>query len=203
MTVIIRQFEASLDDSKQLRYLYKHCVEGLNLPGTYCDLLRMSVTYSMSALDKLIHDLVVHGMVETYAGRRQATRKFQSEGVSIQNHIDLSSASIPPAEILFEGIVRQKISHLSFLDPEKMVDALSLIWNQDHRWQEISNIMGRSQQDVKTELRNIYKRRNAIVHEADKDPVSNTKMPLLLADAERIEFFIRDLGNAIYGLVYE
>ncbi len=202
MTVIIRQFEASLDDSKQLRYLYKHCVEDLNLPGEYCDLLRMSVTYSMSALDKLIHDLVVHGMVETYAGRRQATRKFQSEGLSIQNHIDLSSASVPPVEIIFEGIVKQKISHLSFLDPDKMVDALSLVWNQDHRWQEISNIMGRTQQDVKTELRNVYKRRNAIVHEADKDPVSNTKMPLISEDAERIEIFIRDLGEAIYGLVY-
>jgi hypothetical protein len=200
--VIIRQFEASLDDSKQLRYLYKHCVEDLNLPGAYCDLLRMSVTYSMSALDKLIHDLVMHGMVETYAGRRQATKKFQSEGMSIQNHIDLSSASVPPAEIVFEGIVKQKISHLSFLDPDKMADALSLVWNQDHRWQEISKAMGRSQQDVKTELRNIYKRRNAIVHEADKDPVSNTKMPLLSEDAERIEIFIRDLGNAIYGLVY-
>lgn len=200
--VIIRQFEASLEDSKRLRYLYKHCVVNLNLPGAYCDLLRMSVTYSMSALDKLIHDLVVHGMVETYVGRRQATRKFQSEGVSIQNHIDLRSASIPPAEVVFEGIVKQKISHLSFLDPDKMADALSLVWNEHHRWQQIASTMGRSQQDVKTELRNIYKRRNAIVHEADKDPVSNTKMPLLSEDAARIELFIRDLGNTIYRLVY-
>ena len=200
--MIIRQFEASLDDSKQLRHLYKHCTVDLNLPGSYCDLLRMSVTYSMSALDKLIHDLVIYGMLETYAGRRQATKKFQLEGVSIQNHIDLSSATVPPAEILFEGIVRQKTSHLSFLDPDKMADALSLVWDEDHRWQEISNAMGRSQRDVKTELRNIYKRRNAIVHEADKDPVTNTKMPLLLEDSERIEFFIRDLGAAIYGLVY-
>lgn len=200
--MIIRQFEASLDDSKRLRFLYKHCVESLNLPGEYCDLLRMSVTYSMSALDKLIHDLVVHGMVETYSGRRQATKKFQSEGLSIQNHLDLTSASFPPAEIVFEGIVKQKISHLSFLDPEKMADALSLVWNNDHRWQVISNAMGRSPHDVKTELRNIYKRRNAIVHEADKDPVSNTKMPLLSEDAERIENFIRVLGTTIHGLVY-
>lgn len=200
--MIIRQFEASLDDSKQLRYLYAHCVEGLNFPGAYCDLLRMSVTYSMSALDKLIHDLVLYGMVETYMGRRHATRKFKSEGVSIQNHLELSNASIPPSEIIFEGIVKQKIGHLSFLDPEKMADALSLIWNQDHRWREIANAMGRKEQDVKTELRNIYKRRNAIVHEADKDPVTNAKMPLPLDDAERIENFIRDLGNAIYKLVY-
>jgi uncharacterized protein YlaN (UPF0358 family) len=200
--LIIRQFKESLDDSRQLRHLYKHCVENLNLPGSYCDLLRMSVTYSMSALDKLIHDLVVYGMVETYAGRRVATIKFQSEGVSIQNHIDLNNASVPPAEILFEGIVRQKISHLSFLDPKKMAEALSLVWNESHKWQAISNVMGRDQNDVKTELSNIYRRRNAIVHEADKDPVSNTKMPLLATDAERIENFIRDLGDAIYGLVY-
>jgi hypothetical protein len=122
--------------------------------------------------------------------------------VSIQNHIDLNNASVPPAEILFEGIVRQKISHLSFLDPKKMAEALSLVWNESHKWQAISNVMGRDQNDVKTELSNIYRRRNAIVHEADKDPVSNTKMPLLATDAERIENFIRDLGDAIYGLVY-
>ncbi len=102
--LIIQQFEESLNDSRQLRYLYKHCVEDLNLPGSYCDLLRMSVTYSMSALDKLIHDLVVYGMVETYTGRRVATIKFQSEGVSIQNHIDLNNASVPPAETLFGSI---------------------------------------------------------------------------------------------------
>ncbi len=83
-----------------------------------------------------------------------------------------------------------------------MAEALSLVWNESHKWQAISNVMGRDQNDVKTELSNIYRRRNAIVHEADKDPVSNTKMPLLAADAERIENFIRDLGTAIYGLVY-
>lgn len=200
--MIIQQFESSLDDSAHLRGLYRHCAEELGLPGNYCDLLRMSVTYSMSALDKLIHDLVVYGMVETYVGRRQATSKFQSEGVSIQNHIDLNNASVPPAEILFESIVRQKISHLSFLDPSKMADALSLVWNENHRWQKIADAMQREQGEVKTELRNIYKRRNAIVHEADMDPVTNSKMPLIEADAERIERFIRDLGTAIYQLVH-
>lgn len=200
--MIIQQFEGSLDDSAHLRNLYKHCVENLGLPGNYCDLLRMSVTYSMSALDKLIHDLVVYGMVETYVGRRQATAKFHSEAVSIKNHIDLNNASVPPAEILFESIVRQKINHLSFLDPNKMADALSLVWSENHRWQKIADVMQREQDDVKTELRNIYQRRNAIVHEADKDPVTNSKMPLIEADAERIERFIRDLGNTIYQLVY-
>lgn len=202
MIVIIQQFESSLDDSVHLRSLYKHCVENLGLPGEYCDLLRMSVAYSMSALDKLIHDLVVYGMVETYIGRRPATGKFLSEGLSIQNHIDLKNASVPPAEILFESIVRQKISHLSFLDPIKMADALSLVWSENHRWQKIADVMQREQSDVKTELRNIYKRRNAIVHESDKDPVTNAKMPLVEADAERIEQFIRDLGTTIYRLVY-
>lgn len=191
-----------MNDSAHLRSLYGHCANELSLPGDYCDLLRMSVTYSMSALDKLIHDLVVYGMVETYVGRRQPTGKFQSEGLSIQNHIDLNGASVPPAEILFENIVRQKINHLSFLDPSKMADALSLIWNENHRWQKIADAMHRQQADVKTELRNIYKRRNSIVHEADKDPVTNSKMPMNEIDARRIEQFIRDLGNAIYRLVY-
>lgn len=198
---MIQEFLKSLEDSSQLCSLYSHCVEELKLPGEYSDLLRMSVTYCMSSLDKLIHDLVVFGMVEIYAGRRPPTSKYLNESISVQGHLELNSATVPPAEIVFSGIVKQKISHLSFLDPNKLVDALSLIWTETHKWQAISNAMGRDQSLVVTELRNIYKRRNSIVHEADIDPSTNGKMPIELTDAERIERFIKDLGVTIHSLI--
>ena len=198
---MILVFLKSLEDSSQLCNLYSHCVKELKLTGDYSDLLRMSVTYCMSALDKLIHDLVVFGMVEIYSGRRPPTDKYLNEQISVQGHMNLNNATVPPAVIVFEGIVQQKISYQSFLDPQKLVDALSLIWAEPHKWQAISLAMGRDKSRIVTELKNIYKRRNSIVHEADIDPSTNKKMPIQLSDAERIEKFIKDLGQTIHALI--
>ncbi|WLE95458.1 MAG: HEPN domain-containing protein [Candidatus Electrothrix communis] len=198
---MIRDFQNSINDSRQLRSLHHHCAEQLKLPGEYSDLLRMSVVYCMSAFDKLIHDLVIYGMVEIFTGRRQAPSKYLKEAISLGNHLELINCSVPPPEIIFEGIVRNKLSHQCFMDPKKLADALSLVWLENHKWQVISDTMGRNQQQVVKELRNIYQRRNAIVHETDKDPSTNQKMPILTIDSERIENFILELGETIYRLV--
>lgn len=198
---MIHEFRKCIGDSGRLRSLHRHCIENLQLPGEYDDLLRMSVVYSMSALDRLIHDIVIKNMVEIFVGRRRPTAKYLAEGISLEDHVTLISSSVPPPEIIFEGVVRRKLSHLSFMDPSKMADALSLVWAEEHKWQTISNSIGRNQQQVKTELRNIFQRRNAIVHEADKDVITNAKLALLPSDAERIENFLSDLGEAIYALV--
>ncbi|MCI5144916.1 MAG: hypothetical protein D3923_05160 [Candidatus Electrothrix sp. AR3] len=198
---MIRDFQDSINDSRQLRSLHRHCAEELRLPGEYSDLLRMSIVYCMSAFDKLIHDMVIYGMVETFAGRRQATPTYLNEGISLDNHLELTSSSVPPPEIIFAGIVRRKLSHQSFMDPKKLAGALSLVWSENHKWQVIADAMGRNQKQVIKELRNIYQRRNAIVHETDKNPSTNQKMPILTVDSERIESFILELGETIYQLV--
>jgi|688.fasta_scaffold69262_4 hypothetical protein len=197
----IQTFGDSIADSMRLRELYHHCVTTLGLPGDYGDLLRMSMVYCMSALDKLLHELVVHNMVEIFANRRAATGKYKSETISLEHHLVLASASLPPPEIVFEQIVRSKIAHLSFMDPPKLVDALALIWSEEHKWQAIASEMGSNRESVITELKNLYRRRNSIVHEIDWDPVSGAKMAILPADAERAETFIKTLGEAIDRLV--
>jgi hypothetical protein len=62
--------------------------------------------------------------------------------INLEHHLALASAVLPPPEIVFEGIVRSKIAHLSFMDPPKLVDALALIWNEEHKWQAIATEMG-------------------------------------------------------------
>lgn len=197
----IQEFRSSIEDSMRLRTLYDHCVNALMLPGDYSDLLRMSLVYCMSALDKLVHDLVTYYMVETFASRRIATSKYKNETISLEHHATLASAGLPPPEIVFEGIVRSKIAHLSFMDPGKLADALSLIWDEDHKWQAIACSMGSDRLSVITELKNLYRRRNSIVHEIDWDPVSGAKMPIHPPDAERAECFVQNLGEAVYRLV--
>ena len=198
---MILEFRKSINDSSQLRSLYNHCVVDLQLPGEYTDLLRMSVVYCMSALDKLIHDIVIRGMVDIFSGSRESTRKYLNEAVTLQWHMDLINSTVPPAEIVFEGIVRKKISHQSFMDPVKLADALSLVWSEEHKWQVIADAIGEDQKQIKTELRNIFQRRNAIVHEADRNPVTNEKIEILKEDADRIESFVSNLGEAVYSLI--
>lgn len=198
---MISSFRNSIADSKKLRFLYEYCVDELKLPGDYSDLLRMGFIYCLSALDKLIHDIVVHEMVEIYSGRRTPTQKYLAETITLDSHLALGGATVPPPEIVFEGIVRMKLSYQSFMDPSKLSDALSLIWLDDHKWKTIATEMGRDQKQITTELRNLFKRRNAIVHEADKDPCSDQKMAILPIDTERTELFIRDLGETIFRLI--
>jgi len=161
----------------------------------------MSFIYCLSALDKLIHDIIVHEMVEIYSGRRAPTPKYQAESFTYANHVSLVNAAVPPAEIVFENIVRTKLGYLSFMDPTKLADGLSLVWLESHKWKVIAGAMGRDEQQVKTELRNLFKRRNAIVHEADRDPGMFDKLPIELSDAERAQVFISQLGEAVYQLV--
>ena len=200
MIIMILSFRNSIADSEKLRSLYSHCIDGLHLPGDYSDLLRMGFIYCLSALDKLIHDIVVHEMVEIYAGRRTPTPKYLSESITFENHLTLNLATVPPPEIVFEGIIRNKFGHQSFMDPNKLADALSLVWLENHKWQVIASTMGRDKNNVTTELRNLFQRRNAIVHEADKDHTTNNKLPIQLSDSERAEFFVRELGEVIYNL---
>lgn len=198
---MITRFRKSLSDSGNLRSLYEHCVNHLRLPGDYTDLLRMSHVYCLSALDKLIHDVVLHKMVEVYAGRRLPTPKYLSEALTIENHSSLSNATVPPPEIVFENIVRAKLSCLSFMDPSKLADGLSLIWSEPHKWRAIANELGIDETQVKTELRNMVKRRNAIVHEADLDPGTAEKLPIEPRDAERVQTLVAVLGEAVHRLV--
>ncbi|WP_139127848.1 hypothetical protein [Aeromonas caviae] len=106
-----------------------------------------------------------------------------------------------PSQITFDGIVRLKLKHQSFLDPAKLVDALGLVWQVQDKWLAISNAMQRDRKDVMTELKSIFQRRNSIVHEADKDPISNNKHPISVADTMRVEEFIETLGDTVHNLV--
>ncbi len=61
--------------------------------------------------------------------------------------------------------------------------------------------LGILEEDAKRKQRLIVTRRNAIVHEADLDPVTNQKQTITRAEATDISNFLFALGNRIYDLV--
>lgn len=58
-----------------------------------------------------------------------------------------------------------------------------------------------TESDAKLRLKLIVSRRNAIVHEADLDPISNKKQMISQAEATEVAQFLLFLGNRICDLV--
>lgn len=194
------QFRESITSAKELGILYTHLSEQLKFPVDLSDLLRMQWIYSVSALDKLVHELVRIGMLEIFSGSRPATAKFNSFSISYSTYGNMK-IPIPPPQHWFEQEIIQKNKLLSFQDPKNISDALSYIWREEHKWQKIALFIGANENSIKTKLRNIVGRRNQMVHEADINPITNLRSQIDLLDTNDVIYFIESIGNALVSLV--
>lgn len=190
-----------MSDANALTGIYDYLNQTVAAPMSFDDLLRSKIVYAVSAFDKLIHDLVRMGMVEIYSGRRPATQKYLSEPIPMNIVQQLATASTPPAEIVFEQFIFTKHKILTFQEPEKVADGLSLIWSENQKWTRIAAELGDTENIVRTTLKLIVARRNSIVHEADIDPISHTKIPITRTECDDVAKFISKVGNSIYKLV--
>ena len=194
-------FVKSIARSRDLAALHEYLSAHVIAPFAYDDLLRYQLVHVVSAFDMLLHDLIRIGMVETFVGRRAATDRYHAEPISINLHSQLIQASFPPKEVLFEQEIIRKLRFLSFQDPPKVVDGLSLIWNEKHKWKRICKMMNHEPTSAKTKLKLIVARRNAIVHEADIDPISGEKTVIDPLDCTTSTEFVALCGCAIADLI--
>lgn len=194
-------FHQNIRQAIELGGLYAQLSNMVAIPEQFDDLLRSQVVNAVSAFDKLMHDLIRIGMVRMFESQRAPTSKYLSETVAIQHLPGLAVGVVPPPSVHFEEIVREKLSKLSFQDPTRIADGLSYIWNENQKWQQIALGLGMSQDDVKRKQKLIVTRRNAIVHEADLDPVTSNKQAITQAEATDISNFLMALGNRICDLI--
>lgn len=196
-----RVFHKNIRQANELGVLFDHLSTMVAIPEQFDDLLRSQVVNAVSAFDKLMHDLIRIGMVKIFENQRPPTSKYLSETVAIQHLPSLEASAVPPPPVRFEEIIREKHSILSFQDPEKLANGLSYIWNEKQKWQQIALGLGMSDEDARRKQRLIVTRRNAIVHEADLDPVTNQKQTITRAEATDVASFLLALGNRICDLV--
>ncbi|MBV4500723.1 HEPN domain-containing protein [Pseudomonas shirazensis] len=194
-------FQKNIKQANDLGVIYDHLTELVHIREPFDDLLRYQLVYSVSAFDKLIHDLIRIGMVQIFEGSRPTTPKYANEGIALQHLTDLSPGAIPPPGAKFEELVREKLSILSFQDPTKVAEGLSFIWKETQKWQVLGNKVGLTDKDAKLNLKLIVTRRNAIVHEADLDPITSFKQPITRNEAADAAAYLLNLGNAICDLV--
>lgn len=178
--------------------LYQY-LESQSIHIDFSDLLRWQWTLAVSALDRYIHDIVRAGMVMEFEGRKNPTPKYQKFRIEMSTYAMIHSSPVPSVE--FEQEVERQHSFLAFQYPDKIADALSLIWDEANKW----DVIGRTMvppvpaPDLKTKLKNIVLRRNQIVHEGDCFSLSPPlgQQPISLSDVNDVVSFIKSLVLAI------
>ena len=195
------QFKDNMKYVKELDTLFIHLKDTLHLPNDLTDILRAEWVYSVSAMDKLIHELVRIGMIEAFQGIRARTSPFTSFGITIDTLTSILSSTIPPPEYWFEQKIIERHKTLAFQMPDKIAEALSLIWDEKYKWQKISTEIGISETTLTTQLKAIISRRNQIVHEADLDLLTGTKNIIDKIDIDAVISFIEKLSEAIFNVV--
>lgn len=195
-----RKFELLMSDTKNISSIYDYlqkCVKG---PLNYDDLLRFQWVQSVSALDKLVHDLVRVGMVHIFTGRRSSTVKYRNFQVDMDWYELVNST---PDMIIpeFEKKVIKQHGYLAFEDPNKISDALSNIWDANDKWKLIADKMYEEKNTVKITLKNIVTRRNQIAHEGDYIDDFGNRQVIEKVDTDVVLNFIDKVGTAIYECV--
>lgn len=193
-------FRKNITEADALIGIYDYLNQTMGETLSFDDLLRSNIVYSVSAIDKLIHDLVRIGIVQSYIGNRPMTQQCEKEPIPITMVKQIIIGATPP-EILIDQLIRDRLKFQSFQDPGKISDGLNLIWNEKQKWLKIANSMHLTEDHVKKRLRLIVTRRNAIVHEADIDPISGEKLQISKQETVEISNFLQNLGTTIFNLV--
>lgn len=196
--------------------LYRHLKDDLELLDDLSDMLRAQWVYAVSALDKLIHELVRIGMLQAFVGNRTKTNAFNSFSMSLKTHLEIQQVAIQLAiqviqstntplletpEHFFEQEIIVKHKLLAFQEPGKITEALSLIWKEEHKWQKIASSLNMPEDKVRNDLKSIVSRRNQIVHEADIDLQTNLRKDIDETDVKEAVEFILKLGESIFNAV--
>lgn len=195
-----QDFKTIINDTRNTFALYDYLHDVVKVPYDYSDLLRWQWAQSVSAMDKLLHDLIKIGMRESFSGFRVPTKAFNAFVIDVATYRLIDQTPLAK-EVVFENYVASIHSHKSFQQPKEISKALALIWPEEHKWQAIATQMGTTDTNVTTQLATIVTRRNQIVHQGDYAASSQPRQCIEKADTVRTIDFIEQLGSAIYSLV--
>lgn len=211
-------FDNNVAQARSLSTIYINLRDGIHIEDVYNNnLLKAQLVNVVSAFDMFIHGIVKKGVIEIFNKTRKETPKFQSfafQAKTILKLIEVMSPGFMPSssddipDVILEKELSDKLSFMSFQSPDKVTDALSLIWGEPHKLQALAadmNIRGcntnEKANNLKQELTTIIQRRNQIAHEGDINPATQLPRSIELSDVNKASEFITSLGHAVFRRV--
>ena len=172
------------------------------------ELLRSSVVAAVSALDRYVHDLVVHHswklLSRSEAQIPTELKKIAISVTSVKAALTRlrSDRNARPGGLVKQAIQERLHRDFTFQKPDDILKASKMLGIRDF-WDNVASEMPGppSKADVISKLRDISSRRNQIVHEADLVRKTKAKEITLRdisrTDAERWVSWINDFVRAI------
>jgi hypothetical protein len=214
MNSTLNNFIKSISDILDLGDIYNNnIIQYPLLTDLLGDILRFQLVYAISAFDKFMHEIVRIGFTKLVQGGKRLTKKAENFNLPLNKVLEIYQTAVLPLTFednlilyLDKEIYRQH-SFLAFQYPDKIKDALSLIWEEDHKWQKIvenmtiqltGDTINEKEKYLEQVIKLIVDRRNQIVHEADVDLILNRKRNVDKDNINESILIIKDLGNSIY-----
>lgn len=184
MTTSWNNFSSNIKAVRKVGCIYDYLLKTTLPQEEYNDLLRVQLVNTISAFDRLIHDFLRISIVEQLKGNLTMTPKTISHfRLDPRVLVDLSNLSNSPQDqIKKHSILETKVvcflNTMSFQHPDKVSDALSYIWTEHDKWEKISQGMKMQRTDLISRLKLYVERRNQIVHAADFNEASRSRMAI-------------------------
>lgn len=196
MTSIKSTFDSNIQRARDLGTLHT-AIDSLTTNALdTSDLLRSQIVMAVSSMDHYIHQLVKLGIVQIFTGQRPSTQSYSKLRINIRNFADGVPAGTEWLEEEVDGIH----GHLAFQQPDKIADAVRLIFDQP-LWPAVADHLGVCVGDVKLQLKLVVDRRNKIAHESDIDPTyPGQRWPISRATANDAVNVIDTVTNSIHAL---
>jgi len=217
MNAVYNKFIENIESIRVLGNIYdQNILQYPILEEVLSDILRFQFLYSVSALDRFIHEIVKKEMVKNIVNNNQLTDKaedFKFSLKTVNKILTISKNNSMPItqedtiEYWIEKEILDKHKLLAFQSPDKISDALSNIWDENDKWKKIVSKMTiqfngnndtQKANDLKQRIKVITERRNQIVHEADIDVVSQVKRTIDKSSVAETINIVEDLGKSIY-----
>lgn len=186
---IIENFRTNIDSIKS-KFDMVTRLEQEGLTQESKDILRSQVVFLLSTMDFYMHEIVKYGILKIFKRERTRTKSYKEFIVSLET-VEKAIASPESVDWLDAEIVHRN-HHKTFLEPEKIKGQLSLISTKN-----IFNIAATEISDNSTlanDLKDLYKRRNAIAHQTDRD---NSSGVLNNIDSKDVNKYITLVSNFI------
>lgn len=209
-------FTTAVTNIKNFGCIYDQILENYPILNKELDdMLRAQIVNIVSALDRYIHEVVRIGIIEAYLNKRPQTPKWTSTNISLKNLLNIitveKSNASPQKEIdlinVLDQTLKPMLKVMSFQQSDKIKDALSYIWLEEHKMQNIAssinyqltgNDLNEKTKFLEQKLKLIVTRRNQIVHEADWDPINKCKYKIAKQDVDDIIIFVENFVSAIH-----
>lgn len=188
-------FQHAIDRARQMVALFDALSALRPREPANDDALRSAYFFAVSSFDFFAHELAAV----------EAKHRF-TNGIRTRNiHLPMEVMTIADNEVRIataEAHVRQVNSYKAFVDPGKLAELLSCFCLKP--WDRLATLINsalpederRCVEDIKGQLKSIWKRRNQIAHEADVNPTlaGVSLWPIDKVDAEITIDFIAVLG---------